>query len=67
MTLYEVSKVQQLEDEWRAEQLAHYWEQKKRKEANKASDPSVESRLAYLETEVRKLNEKILHTAGEAG
>ena len=59
MTLSTVSKVQQIEDGWRAEQIAFALERKKKKEANKENEQSVEQRLAYLEEEFKKLKEKI--------
>ena len=73
MTIYEVSISQQMDDAWRAEAIADYWERKKQKGENKANEhktnehkastQSVESRLAYLEEEVRKLNEKLQSVA----
>jgi uncharacterized protein YceH (UPF0502 family) len=59
MTLSTISKSQQLDEEFHQQNLALYYERKKQKEANQASDRSVESRLASLEAEVQKLKEKI--------
>jgi len=57
MVLSTVSRVQQIEDAWREEQIASFLERKKRKEANGEND--VESRLTSLEFEVQRLKEKI--------
>jgi hypothetical protein len=64
MVLSTVSKVQQIEDEWRAEQLADFLARKKQKEAGKTNEQSFdkqsfEVRLASLEAEVQRLKEKI--------
>jgi uncharacterized protein YceH (UPF0502 family) len=59
MTLSTVSRVQQIEEQWRAEQLAVFRERQKQKETSKANESNVESRLAALEAEVQKLKEKI--------
>jgi len=59
MTLSTISKVQQIEDEWRAEQIAFCLEQRKKKESNTENDPSIESRLDWLEFEVQRLKKKI--------
>ena len=65
MILSTVSVLQQLDDEWRAEHLAAIREQKKKKDADKADGQSYESRLAYLEAEVRTLKKQIQGTAGD--
>ena len=59
MTPSAVSKIQQIEDGWRAEQLAVFREQKQKKEAEKANERTIERRLALLEAEVQLLKEKI--------